>query len=86
MKRHFRPAIAHRLCLVAEGRFDSLITLRPAWEWDIAAGALISEEAGARVMDRHGAPLIFNSPARQTAGVITGARAVAEGLLSKLKP
>ena len=84
VKRHFRPSLAYRLALVGEGRFDAMITLRPAWEWDIAAGALIAEEAGARVMDRHGERLSFNSPARQTAGVITGGRNVAEALLSRL--
>ena len=28
--------------------------LRDAWEWDIAAGSLIAERAGAKVTDRHG--------------------------------
>jgi hypothetical protein len=28
-------------CLVAQGRFDGMMTFRPSWEWDIAAGALI---------------------------------------------
>lgn len=83
--RHFRPSLAYRLALVAEGRFDAMITLRPAWEWDIAAGALIAEEAGAEVMDRHGAALTFNSLARQTSGVITGGRQVTKALLSRLK-
>ena len=45
-----------------------MLTLRPAWEWDIAAGALIAAEAGARVTDRHGAALRFNAPHPQTAG------------------
>ncbi len=62
-----------------------MITLRPAWEWDIAAGALIAAEAGASVMDRHGGELTFNSPARQTAGVITAGHRVAQGLLASLK-
>lgn len=74
--RHFRPSLAYRMALVGEGRFDAMLTLRPAWEWDIAAGALIAEEAGARVTDRHGAPLSFNSAARQTAGVIAGAPSI----------
>ncbi|MFT5346868.1 MAG: myo-inositol-1(or 4)-monophosphatase, partial [Dinoroseobacter sp.] len=38
--RHFRPSLAYRLALVAEGAFDGMLTLRDAWEWDIAAGAL----------------------------------------------
>lgn len=74
--RHFRPSLAYRLALVGEGRFDAMITLRPAWEWDIAAGALIAEEAGAIVSDREGGPLRFNSTGRKTAGVITAASAL----------
>ena len=82
--RHFRPSLAYRMALVAEGRFDAMITLRNAWEWDIAAGALIAEEAGARVLDRHGRPLVFNSGPLQTAGVLAGGPDVVAGLLSRL--
>ena len=82
--RHFRPSLAYRMALIGEGRFDAMLTLRPAWEWDIAAGALIAEEAGARVTDRHGAPLVFNSAGRQTAGVIAGAPTVHNELFARL--
>ena len=70
VQRHFRPSLAYRLCLAAEGRFDAMLTLRDAWEWDIAAGVLIAERAGAVVTDRDAGALWFNSAARQTAGVI----------------
>ena len=46
VERHFRSSLAYRLCLVANGRFDGMVTLRKAWEWDIAAGDLIGQEAG----------------------------------------
>ena len=82
--RHFRPSLAYRMALIGEGRFDAMLTLRPAWEWDIAAGALIAEEAGATVSDRHGQRLTFNSPARQTAGVIAGTGAIHHALMSRL--
>lgn len=68
--RAFRPSLAWRLALVAEGAFDAMLTFRDAWEWDIAAGALIAAEAGARVTDRSGAPLAFNSPAALTPGAL----------------
>lgn len=70
MERHFRPSLAYRLCLVAEGRFDAMLTLRPTWDWDIAAGALIVTEAGAVVTDADGRPLRFNSPTASSAGAI----------------
>jgi myo-inositol-1(or 4)-monophosphatase len=82
--RHFRPSLAYRMALVGEGRFDAMLTLRPAWEWDIAAGALIAEEAGARVSDRHGQPLRFNSIGRQTAGVVAGGSTIHAALLERL--
>lgn len=74
-RREFRSSLAWRLCLVAEGRFDAALSLRAAWEWDIAAGALIAERAGARVTDRRGGPMRFNSPRAQVDGlIVAGAR------------
>ena len=85
VERHFRPSLAYRLALIGEGRFDAMLTLRPAWEWDIAAGALIAEEAGARVTDMHGMTLSFNSPSRQSAGVVAASRGVHTGLRNALR-
>ena len=83
--RHFRPSLAYRMALVAQGRFDAMITLRDAWEWDIAAGALIVAEAGAQVSDHTGAPLVFNSAGAKTPGVVAGVDGVWRGLLAGLK-
>ena len=69
-RRHFRPSLAWRLCLVAEGQFDATLSLRAAWEWDIAAGSLIAERAGAAVTDMHGAPMRFNSPQARVDGLV----------------
>jgi myo-inositol-1(or 4)-monophosphatase len=68
--RHFRASLAFRLCLAAEGRFDGMLTLRDAWEWDIAAGSLIAEKAGAVVTDRNGVPLAFNTLTALAAGTL----------------
>jgi len=70
LDRHFRSSLAWRLCLVAEGRFDTMVTIRDSYEWDIAAGTLIAAEAGVRVTDGHGAPMTFNSARGMQAGVI----------------
>jgi myo-inositol-1(or 4)-monophosphatase len=72
--RAFRPSLAYRLALVGEGRFDGMLTLRPTWEWDVAAGALIATEAGARVTDRRGRPLAFNAPDPRLDGVLAAGR------------
>jgi myo-inositol-1(or 4)-monophosphatase len=84
LDRHFRPSLAFRLSLVAEGRFDAMLTLDPAWEWDIAAGALIAAEAGAAVTDRHGAALVFNRPEPRCPGVIVAAPALHATILGHL--
>ena len=54
VERLFRPSIAYRLCLVADGTADAMLTFRDTWEWDLAAGALIAAEAGAVVTDARG--------------------------------
>ncbi len=71
--RHHRPSLAYRLALVAEGRFDAMITFRNSWEWDICAGALIAAEAGAIVSDRTGRKLSFNQKRPLTKGAIAAA-------------
>lgn len=86
LKRSFRPSLAYRICLVAEGRFDAMITFRPAWEWDIAAASLIAERAGAVVTDAAGAPLRFNGFHPQTAGVIAAAPLLHGPLLERTRP
>lgn len=48
------------LCYVAAGRIDTYFHLSLA-PWDVAAGALIVQEAGGRVTDPHGAPWTVHS-------------------------
>ncbi|MBY6049231.1 3'(2'),5'-bisphosphate nucleotidase CysQ [Vannielia litorea] len=84
--RHYRPSLAYRLALVGEGRYDAMVTFRDTWEWDIAAGALIVEEAGGMVTDRHGARLQFNTPSRLTAGTLAANPALHSGLLQRIMP
>lgn len=49
------------LCYVAAGRLDGFweVRLKP---WDVAAGGLIAEEAGAVVSDTHGGPDYLSAP------------------------
>ncbi len=84
VRRSYRPSLAYRLSLVAEGRYDAMLTLRKSWEWDIAAGDLILREAGAITSDRNGAPLRFNNPHPQVDGVIAAAPGLHGGLSRSL--
>jgi myo-inositol-1(or 4)-monophosphatase len=86
VRRAFRPSLAYRFCLVAEGRHDGMLTLKDAWEWDIAAGALIAARAGAVVTDRTGAALAFNRATPQAAGVIAAEPALHGVLMGRFKP
>ncbi len=86
MERHFRPSLAYRLCLAADGRFDGMLTLRDAWEWDIAAGDLIVSEAGGIASDRHGLAAIYNNPTPLLAGMIAASKPVHSDIMRALKP
>jgi fructose-1,6-bisphosphatase/inositol monophosphatase family enzyme len=84
LTRAHRPSLAYRLAIVAQGRFDAMFTLRPTWEWDIAAGDLILREAGAITSDRAGAPLRFNNPHPQVNGVVAANPALHAALRTAL--
>lgn len=85
-KRAYRPSLAYRMALVAQGRYDGMLTLRPSWEWDIAAGDLILAEAGATCTDRTGAALRFNNAHPQLDGVVAAGPAVHAQICGALKP
>lgn len=82
--RHHRPSLAYRLSLVARGSFDGMLTLRPSWEWDIAAGALIITEAGGTISNKTGGSLLFNSENAMLDGVVAAGRQLHPSLLGAL--
>lgn len=82
--RAFRSSLAYRLALVAEGRFDAMMSLRATWEWDIAAGNLIVEEAGGDVSDRRAGLVRFNNPTPQINGLVAGNPAIHHALVAGL--
>lgn len=86
LKRSFRSSLAYRLCLAAEGRHDAMLTLRPAWEWDIAAGALIAERAGCTVTDPQGRALALNAEVPRATGIIAANPSLHGALLAALRP
>lgn len=85
-ERAYRPSLAYRMALVAQGRFDAMLTLRPSWEWDIAAGDLIIREAGGVCSDRAGQPLVFNNARPRLNGVIAANAWLHEELSKRLNP
>lgn len=84
-KRAYRPSLAYRMALVAQGRFDGMLTLRASWEWDIAAGALLLQEAGGACTDRSGLPLRFNNPRPKLDGVVAGGTSIHAQVMAALR-
>lgn len=86
LARAYRPSLAYRTSLVAEGRFDAMLTLRPTWEWDVAAGDLILREAGAVTSDRAARALRFNNPVPQLNGILAANPALHHEIAAALLP
>ena len=86
VERVYRPSLAYRMALVAEGRFDAMLTVCPAWEWDVAAGAVILSEAGAAITDTRGRSLRFNNAHPRVPGVVAAGAALHRGLVEALAP
>ena len=78
-------SIALRMAMVAAGEADLLATIRWGNEWDIAAAALIAEEAGATVTDALGAPFIFNQPHPHALGVLCTAPGIHAQAVERLR-
>lgn len=86
VEREFRNSLVFRHCLVASGAFDLSFSLRPAWEWDVAAGELIAREAGATVTTKEGKRWRYNAPEPRMPGVITGPAPLHADILARLQP
>ena len=80
-----RPnSIALRMGMVADGHADLLAALRWGNEWDIAAAALIAQEAGAIVTDALGRTLRFNSTKAEMFGVLASAPGIHAAAVERL--
>ncbi|MEJ1991114.1 MAG: 3'(2'),5'-bisphosphate nucleotidase CysQ [Maritimibacter sp.] len=84
IERHFRSSLAYRMSLVAEGSFDAMLTLRPTWEWDVAAGTLIVTEAGGQATDRRGGAPRFNNRHPQLNGLVAAGPMLHQDLTNRL--
>lgn len=84
IKRGFRPSLASRFCMVADGQFDAVLSMRPVWEWDVAAASLIAECAGCAVTDRRGQGFRFNRTPPLGDGLIVAAPALHAEILGAM--
>jgi myo-inositol-1(or 4)-monophosphatase len=73
-------SIAYRLARIAAAGGDGTLTFRSIREWDICAGVLMVEEAGGKVVDGYGEPLLFNRPEARHRGVVAANAKLTDGL------
>lgn len=66
-------SIAYKLSLIAQGAAHAALSVTPKHEWDIAAGVLIAQEAGAFVTDIFKRPFVFNQERPIVPGVLAAA-------------
>ena len=82
----FKPnSIALRIAMVAADEADLLATVRWGNEWDIAAAALIAQEAGAVVTDARGWPLRYNSTKGEAFGVLATSPGIHAAAIDRLR-
>ncbi|WP_264578338.1 MULTISPECIES: 3'(2'),5'-bisphosphate nucleotidase CysQ [unclassified Sphingobium] len=78
-------SIALRMAMVAANEADLVAGLRRGAEWDLAAATLIAQEAGARVTDALGEPIIFNKPDPYVTGMLCAVPALHDAGLGRLR-
>ena len=79
-------SIALRMAMVAADEADLVATVRWGNEWDVAAAALIGQEAGAIVTDAMGDPLSFNRPQPTAFGLLCAAPGIHAAAAQRLAP
>ena len=69
-------SVAYRLALVACGQADATISLSAKSEWDLAAAALIVEEAGGIITDHHGETHRYNCASPRLPSLVASGKAM----------
>lgn len=69
MDMNFTPQIL-RLCMIADKSADILVAFGPKNDWDVAAGVLLAQEAGARVTTERGVKMKFNNTHPSQQGIV----------------
>jgi myo-inositol-1(or 4)-monophosphatase len=76
VKTRWVNSVAYRLALVAAGEADATISLSAKCEWDLAAAALIVEEAGGTITDHHGEAHRYNRASPRFTSLVASGRAL----------
>ena len=76
VKSKWVNSVAYRLALVACGQADATISLSAKSEWDLAAAALIVEEAGGTITDHHGETHRYNRASPRFPSLVASGKAM----------
>lgn len=79
------PSLALRVAAVAQGELDGVYIRPQASEWDLAAADTLLVETGHILVDRAGAPMVYNSPDPSRGLLLAASRQQAPGLLALLQ-
>ena len=82
---HWVFSIAYRLSLVACGKADAVVALTPKNEWDLAAGALLIEEAGGVATAPQGAAPSYNNAVARCDGILAAGPALHEVIRGRMR-
>jgi myo-inositol-1(or 4)-monophosphatase len=69
-------SVAYRLALIASGVGDATISLTGKAEWDLAAAAVIMEEADGIITDHHGNKHAYNRENPKFSGLVASGKAL----------
>ena len=76
VKTRWVNSVAYRIALVACGQADATISLSNKCEWDLAAAAILVEEAGGRITDHHGKAHRYNLASPRFPSVVASGKAL----------
>ncbi len=74
------PSLAYRLAMIAAGRIDASFVKPASHDWDLAAAALILEEAGGKLIAGNGLPPRFGDETIRHGALVAGSDELLEEL------
>lgn len=83
LQLHWINSIAYRLALLSMNRVDAVLEITAKSEWDLAAPALLVQEAGGRISAADGSAYRFNNPVPRLGGLVAASPQLHELLIAR---
>ena len=78
-------SIAYRVALVAQGRFDAMVSLTNKRDWDLAAADIVLSEAGGALVDEEDRLPVYNNAAAIQGTTVAAGPQLIQPLLAELR-